>query len=114
MGEQPTKEGVNEALFTQLILTLHAAAMQHLGKVMNPATKKVERDLEQARMTIDMLDILKEKTRGNLNPDETRLLEHLLFELHMNYLDELEAEGKRREGKEEPEAQATETSTDRA
>lgn len=113
MAEQPTKEQVNEALFTQLVLTLHAAAMQHLGKVANPITNQVERDMDQARMTIDMLDMLKQKTQGNLNQNELQLLEHLLFELHMNYIDELEADKRGEEDREGAEPPTGEDSPDK-
>lgn len=76
-------------LFYQLILSLHAGSMQQLGKVASPATGKVERDLVQAKMTIDLIEMLKLKTEGNLVEDERKLLDHVLFELRMNYVDEI-------------------------
>jgi hypothetical protein len=48
----------------------------------------VERDLLQAKITIDMLDMIKEKTSGNLEEDEKRILDTVLMELRMNYVDE--------------------------
>ena len=83
-----TDEQRNELLFTQLVFMFQGAAVQHLGKVKNPITDQIERDLEQARHTIDILGMLEEKTRGNLTPHEKQFLEHALFELRMNYLDE--------------------------
>lgn len=77
-----------ELLFIQLITSLQAAAMQHMGKLVNPMTNEVERDLEQAKFSIDMLDALKERTKGNLGTSEDEFLSKVLFELHMNYVDE--------------------------
>lgn len=77
-----------EMLFVHLIAMFQSAAMQQMGKLPNPATQKIERDLEQAKMSIDMIDMLKEKTTGNLSSTEQEFLDKLLFELHMNFVDE--------------------------
>ena len=74
-----TPEQRNEILFVQLVMMFQDAAYQHMGKVMNPATQQVERDLGQAKHAIDILGMLEAKTRGNLNENEKRLLEHALF-----------------------------------
>lgn len=79
----------NSWLFSQLVIIFHTAAMQHLGKLKNPLTDKVERNLPQAQSAIDMLDMLKERTKGNLTADEDRLLSTILQELKLNYLDEM-------------------------
>jgi hypothetical protein len=92
--ETLTPEQQNELLFTQLILMFQGAAYQHMGKVMNPVTNKVERDLGQAKHAIDMLGMLEAKTKGNLTDNESRLVEHVLYEVRMNYVDEMnKAEG---------------------
>jgi hypothetical protein len=78
--------------FLQLIITLQASAMQQLGKVVSPVSGKVERNLELARQTIDLLSMLEEKTRGNLSADEEKFLQHILYELRLNYVDELNIE----------------------
>ena len=75
-------------MFAQLVLMFHAGAMQHLGKVKNPLTDKVERDLTAAQGMIDLLEMLKARTRGNLAPEETRMLDQILQELRLNYVDE--------------------------
>jgi hypothetical protein len=98
-----TDEQRNELLFSQLVFMFHGAAMQHLGKVKNPITDQVERDLEQARHTIDILGMLEEKTRGNLKPHEKQFLEHTLFELRLNYLDEMKKPQEPQEEKKEEE-----------
>ena len=75
--------------------------MQQMGKLINPVTGKIERDLEQAKLSIDMLGMLEAKTRGNLTENEQRLLSHALFELRMNYLDEVnKPQAKEEEAKE--------------
>lgn len=84
-----SQEDKNELLFTQLVFMFQGAALQHMGKVKNPITDRVERDLDQARHAIDILGMLEEKTRGNLGSREKQFLEHALFELRMNFLDEV-------------------------
>ena len=75
------------ALFLQLVLGLSQSAMITLGKLMNPITRKVETDLEAARNTIDTLAALERRTRGNLAPDEARVLQQALASLRLNYVD---------------------------
>lgn len=94
MQEQPTKEKMNEALFMGLIFSFQAAAMQQMGKVKNPLTDKIERDIDQTRSSIDMLGMLQAKTKGNLNDNETQFLEKVLSELRLNYLDEINKDRK--------------------
>jgi len=90
----------NQFLFTQLVLMFHTAAMQQMGKLKNPLTDKIERDLEQAQVSIDILDMVKEKTKGNLTNDEERFLNSVLQELKLNYVDEA-SKDKAAESKEE-------------
>ena len=78
-----------KVLFTQLILMFHGAAMQQMGKIKNPVTDKIERDLTQAQFSIDMLDMMKDRTTGNLSPEEERFLQSLLQELKLNFVDEV-------------------------
>ncbi len=91
----------NSALFFSLVMTFHAAAMQQMGKVKNPISDKIERDLEQAQMSIDILDMLQSKTQGNLSDEESRLLGNILQELKLNYVDEAskkQPDGEKKEG----------------
>ena len=78
-----------ESYFVQLVLSFHAAAWQQMGKVANIMSGKIERDLNMAKHSIDMLGMLEEKTKGNLTEDEEKYLKHTLYELRMNYLDEM-------------------------
>jgi hypothetical protein len=77
------------ALFLQLVLGLQQSGMVALGKLMNPVTRKVEVHLDGARDAIDALAALEARTRGNLEPDEQRVLQQALTELRLNYVDEL-------------------------
>jgi hypothetical protein len=67
--------------------------MVALGKLMNPMTGKLERNLEAARNTIDTLSAIEARTRGNLESDEQRVLTQVLTDLRMNYLDEVKKGG---------------------
>jgi hypothetical protein len=78
----------HDIMFTQLILMFHTAAMQQLGKLKNPISDTVEKNLEAAQNSIDILDMLRAKMKGNLNTDESRLLTQVLQELRLNYVDE--------------------------
>ena len=84
-----TAERQNGELFQGLVISLAAATMQHLGKTLNPATNKIEKNLQAAQATIDMLDMLAAKTQGNLDAAEAKLLKHILAELKMNYVETL-------------------------
>lgn len=79
-------------LFSNLILSLAAAAMQQMGKIVNPLSGKTELDLPRAQQTIDLLDLLQAKTKGNLTDQEHRLLSHLTGDLKMNYIETLNAQ----------------------
>lgn len=81
---QPSREA---ALFLHLVMGLQQSAMVALGKLMNPMTRKIEVQLEMARDAIDTLAAIETRTRGNLEPDEARVLQQALTELRMNYLD---------------------------
>lgn len=72
--------------FPRLVLSLTTTAMLQLGLVPDPASQKVEKNLPAARQTIDILEILKEKTQGNLKPEETRLLDRCLHDLKMSFV----------------------------
>ena len=77
----------NKVLFSNLVMMLSTSAMQQLGKLVNPATGKAEVNLEAAQFTIDMLSMIKEKTKGNLDGDEDNLLTHVLSTLQMDYVE---------------------------
>ena len=72
--------------FTSLIISLAGSAMMHLGEAPNPATGAREINLGLARNTIDLLAMLKEKTAGNLDEEEAKLLEAMLYELRTKFV----------------------------
>ena len=81
-------EEKNRLLLTQLILMFETAALQHMGKLKSPFTDKIERDLPQAQISIDMLEMLHSKMKGNLLPEDERLFSNVLRDLRLNYVEE--------------------------
>ena len=95
MNEEQPKEAMSgKDLFLGLIHSFQAAAMQQMGKIPNPYTEKIERDLPQAKLSIDVLEMLQTRTSGNLVGEEARFLQHVLTELRLNYVAEVEEEKK--------------------
>jgi hypothetical protein len=76
---------IAEPDFKFFVTTLALQTSIALGRVPNPTTNKIEEDLNQAKLIIDTLGMLKEKTKGNLTDEETELLDNLLYELRMQY-----------------------------
>ncbi|MDZ4711020.1 MAG: DUF1844 domain-containing protein [bacterium] len=81
-------EDKNKQLFLSLIYTFQMQTMMQLGKLPNPVTNKTEIEIEGAQVSIDMLDMLKEKTMNNLADDEKRFLEQTVADLKLNFVDE--------------------------
>jgi uncharacterized protein YeeX (DUF496 family) len=81
-------------LFFYLVSTFELSALQQMGKLKDPRLGELERNLEQAQFTIDLLDMLKEKTKGNLNTEETRYVENVIAQLKLNYVDEVDKDKK--------------------
>jgi hypothetical protein len=102
-------EQQSEFLFMQLVMMFQGMAMQNLGKVMNPVTNQVDRNLDQAKNMIDLLGMLETKTKNNLNENEKRLLDHSLYELRMNYIDEMKKETTPASAEEEAPSEQTDT-----
>lgn len=88
------KELTRKEMFLGLIHSFQAAAMQQMGKMPSPFSQEIERDLPQARLSIDMLEMLEERTSGNLTGEEARFLKHVLTELRLNYVAEVEEDKK--------------------
>jgi len=79
-------------LFLALVTSLASTCWMQLGKVPNPISNKIEKDLENAKFTIELLRTLKEKTKGNLTEEEERLLLSVITDLELNYADEVKKE----------------------
>ena len=99
--------------FMQIVLSLQAAAMQQMGKVINPMTTKIERDLMMAQNSIDMLDMLNTKMQNNMSEQESNLLEHVLYELRLNYVDETKKKDIPQESTEPEKATAENTDSEK-
>ncbi len=85
-----SKPDIHKVLFMHLVSMLAMSAIQQMGKLVDPGTGKAEINLEAAQATIDMLDMLEARTRGNLDAEETRLLKDTLMSLKMNYVESQE------------------------
>ena len=72
--------------FTTFVLGLSTQALLHLGEIEGPLAGKVERDLGAAKDIIDVLGVLREKTRNNLEQAEEHLLDSILYDLRMRYV----------------------------
>ncbi|TXD33838.1 DUF1844 domain-containing protein [Lujinxingia vulgaris] len=73
--------------FGGFIVSLGTSCMVNLGKYPNPETGKLELDLDAARQVIHILQMLAEKTRGNLEDDESQLLRTLIYDLKLAYVE---------------------------
>src|SRR5215831_2316322 len=82
-GDRP----LPEIDFSTFILSLATSAFYQLGQLPHPDTQKTELNLPLAKQTIDMLGMLQAKTRGNLSHDEDRLLENVLYDLRLKYVE---------------------------
>jgi hypothetical protein len=81
------KEPLPEINFSTFVISLSTQALMHLGEIGNPLSGKIEADVPVAKQMIDILGMLKDKTRGNLNASEDRLMEDILFDLRMKYVE---------------------------
>ena len=78
----------NTQLLLTLISSLASQAWIQMGKIKNPGTDKIERNIDAASITIDMLLMLKDKTSNNISDDEKNFIEHSLRDLQMNIIAE--------------------------
>tara|TARA_Y100000294_G_scaffold96193_1_gene89450 strand:+ start:297 stop:698 length:402 start_codon:yes stop_codon:yes gene_type:complete len=72
--------------FSTFVMSLTSSAFYHLGDMPDPTTGKKEINLPAVQQTIDMLIMLREKTKDNLTDDEKKLLEQLIYELQVKYV----------------------------
>ena len=75
-----------EASFSTLILSVGSSAAMALGLAPNPVSGKTEKDLNLARFNIDLLVMLKDKTKGNLSADEQRFIDTIVSDLQMKFV----------------------------
>jgi hypothetical protein len=91
--EEPLREdasGQGESLpeidFTHFIFSLSTSALIQLGEIEDPFAKKLVKNLPLAKQTIDLIGMLKEKTKGNLTPEEEKITEYVLYDLRMRFV----------------------------
>ncbi|MBI1978128.1 MAG: DUF1844 domain-containing protein [Candidatus Omnitrophica bacterium] len=87
-GEEgtPRPEESREPAFSNFLTSLGIQALVQMGEMQNPATGKTESDLTGAQETIDLLVMLKRKTKGNLSQDEEKFLSSLIADLQLKYV----------------------------
>ena len=86
--ETQTEEHYPEVSFASFVLSLSTSAMYHFGDFPDPVSKKAEVNLPAAKQTIDILTMLQNKTKGNLDDGERNLIDGMLYELRMRYVKE--------------------------
>jgi hypothetical protein len=79
-----------QLLFMQLVMQNQQIAMMAMGKIKNPVTNRIDRNLDYAKVSIDTLDMIKIKTKGNLSDYEEKFLTEALKDLKLNYVSELD------------------------
>ena len=90
----PQTEGpLPEVTMASFIMSLGTSVFFHLGDLPHPDTGATERNLPLAKQTIDLLGLLREKTRNNLTPEEDNIFDHLLYDLRMRYVKEINKSG---------------------
>ncbi|TWU28277.1 DUF1844 domain-containing protein [Bythopirellula polymerisocia] len=85
-GEDPQTQDLPPASFEMLVSTFASESLIALGQVPNPVNNEYTISFEHARYTIDMLQVLEDKTKGNLTTDEAAMLEGLLHQLRMAFV----------------------------
>ena len=84
--EEQARGPFPEVTMATFIFSLSSSALVHLGEIPEPQTNRTEVDLPIAKQIIDTLGMLQEKTKGNLDQDEERLLKSVLYDLRMRYI----------------------------
>ena len=77
----------NDQLLLQLIYMFHTSAMQGLGKIADP-TGNINKNLDYVSQTIDLMKMLKEKTKGNISEEMEKTISSMISELQLNFVDE--------------------------
>lgn len=75
-------------LFIALVYSLQMQAMMNMGKIKNPMTDKIERNIEGAEVSIDMIEMLLAKSKEGFTDEEKKVLETIVSDLRLNYVEE--------------------------
>ena len=84
---QSETESLPEIDFGMFVMSLASSVLVHLGEIEHPDSRAREPNLPLAKQTVDLLGMLREKTRGNLTQEEAQVLDNLLYDLRMKYVD---------------------------
>jgi len=92
-GEEPARETapkqetpLPEINFTNFLLSISTSALIQLGEIPDPISKESAKELPLAKQTIDLIGMLQGKTKGNLTPEEEKLIEYVLYDLRIRYV----------------------------
>jgi len=86
-GAAAQADTLPEIDFSTFVISLSTQVLMHLGEIANPVSGKIEADISVAKQMIDILAMLKTKTNGNLNANEAQMMEGILFDLRMKYVE---------------------------
>ena len=88
------KADLSKIDFSNFILSLNTSALIHLGDIPDPQSRERIYDIQSAKQTIDILELLKTKTEGNLDTEEFKLLDDVIYDLRMKYIKMTKPDGK--------------------
>ncbi len=84
---EPRAGSSTRMTFEGLVMLFGSTGLVHLGAAPDPSSGQRRVDLDQAKQTIELLELLKEKTAGNLTSAEAEVLDCILFDLRCRYVD---------------------------
>lgn len=84
--EEPKADEILKITFPMFIMSLSTSALMHMGEVKNPVTDKDDKDKNLAKQSIDIIDMLATKTKGNLDEEEDKLVQSILRELKLKFV----------------------------
>jgi hypothetical protein len=87
VAEKSEAQALPEVDFGMFVMSLASSVLVHLGEIEHPEVRERTANLPLAKQTIDILGMLREKTRGNLTQEEGQVLDNLLYDLRMKYVD---------------------------
>jgi hypothetical protein len=105
MVDQEQEFSMNDVLFVALVRDFESMAWVGFGKILDPVSQKAERNLDRAKVAIDMLGMLEQKTKGNLDGEQAALLQQVLTNLRLNYVDEMQKQDAEKKGESAGESQ---------
>ena len=91
-GDRPAQKArpqIPIASFKLFLSSLATQTLINMGEIENPLNNEKKQDLDQAKFTIDTLEIIRDKTKGNLTDEETKYLDTILYDLRMRYVEKV-------------------------